>query len=321
MQTDWDKIKIDVPEKIGSQVIEVPVEDIIPFIDWSPLFWVWELKGTYPKILDHKEYGKQAKSILNDAKTLLDQIGKEKRFRPRAVLGFWPANSSGDDIEIYKDNSRTEIVSTFHTLRQQRDKGENETYLALSDYVAPKETGIEDYIGGFVVTSGEEVEEFSDSFKEKHDDYSAIMVQALGDRIAEALAEMMHKKARDIWGYGKDENLSPEDIIKEKYRGIRPAPGYPACPDHTEKAILWQILDVDKNIGVSLTENYAIYPPSSVAGLYFCHPESKYFHVGLLARDQIQEYAERKGMSVSDVEKWLRPNLGYDTSTGKQAVG
>lgn len=319
--SDWGKIRIDVPEKLGTEIIEMPVEEIIPFIDWSPLFWVWELKGVYPKIFEHKKWGKQAKILFEDAQNLLNQIVKEKRFRPRAVLSFWPANSSGDDIEIYSDNSRKKAVSKFRTLRQQKDKGKNETYLGLSDFVAPKESGREDYIGGFVVTAGEEVEEFSETFKENNDDYSAIMVKALGDRIAEALAEMMHKKARENWGYGKEEKLSPADLIKEKYRGIRPAPGYPACPDHTEKAELWRLLDAEKNIGVELTENYAIYPPSSVAGLYFPHPDSKYFHVGQINRDQVEDYAKRKGISVEEAEKWLRPNLGYDSSSNKQAVG
>lgn len=317
---DWDKVNIDVPEKLEIQVLEVPVEEIIPYIDWSPLFWVWELKGSYPKIFEHKKWGEQAKTIFDDAQKLLDQIVEEKRFRPRAVLSFWPANSDGDDINIYSDSSRKEVVSKFHTLRQQKDKGAQETYLALSDFVAPKDSSAEDYMGGFVVTAGEEVEEFSESFKDNNDDYSAIMVQALGDRIAEALAEMMHKKARDIWGYGREENLSPEDLIREKYRGIRPAPGYPACPDHTEKGTLWELLDVEKNIGVSLTENYAIYPPSSVAGLYFGHPESKYFHLGQIGKDQVEEYSKRKGISVSEAERWLRPNLGYDTTTTKKAV-
>jgi len=321
LQSDWEKTRIDVPEKLGTKVFEVPVEEIIPFIDWSPLFWVWELKGSYPKIFEHKKWGKQAKTIFEDAQKLLTQIVEEKRFRPRAVISFWPANSSGDDIEIYSDNSRAEVISNFHTLRQQKEKGENETYIALSDFIAPRESGKEDYIGGFVVTAGEEVEHFSESFKEKHDDYSAIMVQALGDRIAEALAEMMHKKARDNWGYGQEESLSPEDLIKEKYRGIRPAPGYPACPDHTEKAGLWKLLDAENNIGVSLTENYAIYPPSSVAGLYFAHPKSKYLHVGQIDRDQVEDYAKRKGISIEEAEKWLRPNLGYESLSDKQAVG
>jgi len=319
-KSDWAKTRIDVPEKIGAEVIEVPVEEIIPYIDWSPLFWVWELKGSYPKILEHKKWGEQAKTIFEDAQNLLTQIVKEKRFRPRAVISFWPANSSGDDIEIYSDNSRTEVISKFYTLRQQKEKGDSETYIALSDFVAPKESGREDYIGGFVVTSGEEVEEFSDTFKDNNDDYSAIMVQAIGDRIAEALAEMMHKRVRDKWGYGDDENLSPQDLIKEKYRGIRPAPGYPSYPDHTEKGALWKLLDAEKKIGVELTENYAIYPPSSVAGLYFAHPESKYFHLGLIDRDQVVDFAKRKGISREEAERWLRPNLGYDSSSSKQAV-
>lgn len=319
-KTDWEKIRIDVPDDLSTKVAEVPVEEIIPYIDWSPLFWVWELKGSYPKILDHKKWGEQAKTILEDAQKLLEQIVKEKRFRPRAVISFWPANSVGDDIEIYSDNSRSEVISKFHTLRQQKDIGDSETYIALSDFVAPQESGREDYIGGFVVTAGEEVEAFSDKFKENNDDYSAIMVQALGDRVAEALAEMMHKKIRDKWGYGVEENLSPEDLIKEKYRGIRPAPGYPASPDHTEKGTLWKLLDVEKNIGVELTENYAIYPASSVAGLYFGHPESKYFHLGQIDKDQVQDFAKRKGISVEEAERWLRPNLGYDSSSSKQAV-
>ncbi len=319
-ETDWENIKIDVPEKLGTEVIEIPTEEIIPYIDWSPLFWVWELKGTYPKIFEHKKYGKQAENIYEEAQNLLKQVIREKRFRPRAVVSFWPANSVGDDIEIYSDNDRSVVVAKFHTLRQQKDRGENETYTALSDFIAPKESGREDYIGGFVVTAGEEVEEFARYFKNKNDDYSAIMVQALGDRIAEAMAEMMHKKMRDLWGYGKEENLSPEDLIKETYRGIRPAPGYPACPDHTEKETLWKLLDAEKNIGVKLTENFAIYPPSSVAGIYLGHPESKYFHVGQINKDQIEDYAKRKGITVDEAEKWLRPNLGYDSSTEKKAV-
>ncbi|MEM7009132.1 MAG: methionine synthase [Thermodesulfobacteriota bacterium] len=320
LNTDWNDVRIDIPSKLGTQVMEFGVEEIIPFIDWSPLFWVWELKGVYPNILEHKKYGKQAKSIFEDANKLLDQIVRESRFRPRAVFGIWPANSSGDDIEVYSDDKRKEVIAKLYTLRQQKDRGPEETYLALSDFVAPLESKKEDFIGGFVVTTGEEVETFSDSFKENNDDYSAIMVQALGDRIAEALAEMMHKRARDIWGYGEEEDLSPEDLIKEKYRGIRPAPGYPACPDHTEKQTLWQLLDVEKKIGVSLTENFAIYPPSSVAGLYFSHPDSKYFHVGQIDKDQVHEYAARKSIETSEAEKWLRPNLGYDSTRNKKAV-
>jgi 5-methyltetrahydrofolate--homocysteine methyltransferase len=309
---DWKKARIDTPEKLGIQVFDdIHLEYVIPFIDWSPFFWVWELKGQYPKILEHRKWGKQAKNLYDDAQKLLKRIVSEKRFRPKAVLGFWPAWRRGDDVEVYSDAGRTKAIAAFHFLRQQKDRGENEKYLCLADFIAPVESGREDYLGGFVVTAGEAVEQYSDYFKEKHDDYSAIMVQALGDRIAEALAEMMHKKARDNWGYGKGEDLSYEDLIKEKYRGIRPAPGYPACPDHTEKETLWRLLDAERNIGVRLTENYAIYPPSSVAGLYFAHPKAKYFHVGDIDRDQAEDYARRKNMKLEEVEKWLRPNLGY----------
>ncbi|HSC36090.1 MAG TPA: methionine synthase [Thermodesulfobacteriota bacterium] len=309
---DWKKARIHVPEKLGVQVFDhLHLEYVIPFIDWSPFFWVWELKGQYPKILEHKKWGKQAKNLFDDAQKLLKRIISEKRFRPKAVLGFWPAARKGDDVEVYSDSSHKQSIAAFHFLRQQKDRGENEKYLCLADFVAPAESGREDYLGGFVVTAGEGVEQYADFFKEKHDDYSAIMVQALGDRIAEALAEMMHKKARENWVYGKNENLSYEDLSKEKYRGIRPAPGYPACPDHTEKETLWRLLDAEKNIDVRLTENYAIYPPSSVAGLYFAHPKAKYFHVGDIDRDQAEDYARRKDMTLAEVEKWLRPNLGY----------
>ncbi|MCI0480653.1 MAG: methionine synthase, partial [Candidatus Dadabacteria bacterium] len=252
-----------------------------------------------------------AKNLFGDAQKLLKRIVSEKRFRPKAVLGFWPAARKGDDIEVYSDVSQKQAIASFHFLRQQKDRGDNEKYLCLADFVAPAESGREDYLGGFVVTAGEGVEQYADYFKEKHDDYSAIMVQALGDRIAEALAEMMHKKARENWGYGKNEDLSYEDLSKEKYRGIRPAPGYPACPDHTEKETLWRLLDAGKNIDVRLTESYAIYPPSSVAGLYLAHPKAKYFHVGDIDRDQAEDYARRKDMTLAEVEKWLRPNLGY----------
>ncbi len=309
---DWKTARIDVPERLGVEIIKnIRIEDIVPYIDWSPLFWVWGLKGVFPAILDHKKYGTQARSLYDDAERLLGQIAAEKRFAPRAVQGFWPANSVGDDVEIYADESRKEAVETFHFLRQQRSRGENETYLSLSDFVAPKDSGRADYMGGFAVTAGKEVETFADTFREAGDDYSAIMVQALGDRVAEALAEMMHKRARDTWNYGKEEDLTYEDLIKEKYRGIRPAPGYPACPDHTEKAALWKMLRVKENIGVEITENFAIYPPSSVAGFYFGHPQSKYMHIGDIDRDQAEDYAERKGIPLSEVEKWLRPNLGY----------
>ncbi len=311
-KTDWKNIRIDVPENLGLQILdEIPLEEIVPFIDWSPLFWAWELKGVYPKIFEHKDYGIQARELYKDAQRLMKEIVLNKRFRARAVLGFWPANSVGDDIEIYTDESRKEVLGAFHFLRQQKEKDGDGIYYCLADFVAPKNSGRRDYIGGFALTAGYEVEDFANTFRAKGDDYSAIMVKALGDRFAEALAEMMHKKARIIWGYGKDENLSYEDLIREKYRGIRPAPGYPACPDHTEKSLLWKLLEVEKNTGISLTENFAMNPPSSVSGWYFAHPESRYFHVGQIARDQVEDYARRKNMAVGIVERWLRHNLDY----------
>ncbi len=309
---DWDNFNVDIPERLGSHVIQnIPLNDIIPYIDWSPFFWVWELKGVFPKIFGHEKWGKQAKGLFEDAQRLLNRIVEEKRFRPSAVVSFWPANRVGDDVEIYTDDSRREVLSRFHFLRQQKDKGENGICLCLADYIAPRDSEVANYLGGFVVTVGQGVEEFSSAFKERNDDYSAIMVQALGDRFAEALAEMMHKVARENWGYGKCENLSYGDLIKEAYRGIRPAPGYPSCPDHTEKATLWKLLDAQKNIGAKLTENYAIYPASSVAGLYFAHQEAKYFHLGQINRDQVEDYAKRKNVTVEEAEKWLRPNLNY----------
>lgn len=312
-KTDWRNTPIDRPTRLGVQVFyDIPLEEIVPFIDWSPLFWAWELKGVFPKILENERWGNQARELYRDAERLVGEIVREKRFRARAVIAIWPANSVGDDVEVYADDSRKEILGTFHFLRQQVEKEENGIYYCLSDFVAPKGSGLNDYIGGFAVTVGEEVEAYADTFKAKGDDYSAIMVKALGDRFAEALAEMMHKRVRIIWGFGRDENLSHEDLIRERYRGIRPAPGYPACPDHTEKGTLWRLLDVEANTGITLTETFAMNPPSSVSGWYFAHPKARYFHVGPIDRDQVEDYARRKGMSVEEAERWLQPNLGYE---------
>lgn len=314
-RTDWDKREITTPEQLGIKVFDdIPVGDIVEYIDWSPLFWVWELKGVYPKILEHKKYGEQAKQLFNDAQKILDKILKDKSFHPRAVIGFWEANTVGyDDIEVYSPDNGNDRLTTLHFLRQQIQRGKERANLCLADYIAPGDTGIRDYIGAFAVTSGEEVEELSSYYKNNNDDYTAIMIQALGDRLAEALAEMMHREVRlKHWGYLDDENLSNEDLIKEKYVGIRPAPGYPACPDHTEKAILWDLLEVEDRIGIRLTENFAMTPPSSVSGFYFSHPESRYFNVGEILKDQVEDYAARKKMSVAEIEKWLFPNLGYE---------
>jgi 5-methyltetrahydrofolate--homocysteine methyltransferase len=315
-QTDWSKAEIAIPKKLGIQVIQdIPLEEIASYIDWSPFFWTWEMKGVYPKILTNEKWGEQASELFGEAQKMLKDIIANKRFRARAVVGFWPANSIGDDIELYKDPDKKEILKTIHFLRQQKEKvPEISPYYCLSDYVAPRTSGRTDYVGGFVVTAGYEVEEYAATFANKQDDYSAIIVKAIGDRFAEASAELMHKKMREQWGFGLTENLSNEDLIAEKYRGVRPAPGYPACPDHTEKALLWDLLDVEKNVGVSLTENFAMNPPSSVSGFYFSHPEAKYFPVGNIGKDQVEDYAKRKGMPKTTVEKWLAPNLDYEPS-------
>lgn len=313
-ETNWKEIEISTPAKTSlQQKKNIPLEEIVPYFDWSPFFWTWELKGIYPKILSHKKHGAQATELFNDAKALLEDIVKNQRFNAQSLVQFWPANSVGDDVELYKGRKREEQLATFHFLRQQKEKAKKEApYLCLADYIAPKESGREDYLGGFVVTAGHEVEEFARFYQDKNDDYSSIMVKALGDRFAEALAEKTHKEMRDQWGFGYNEGLSKEDLIQEKYRGVRPAPGYPACPDHTEKRTLWDLLEVERNLGVVLTENYAMNPPSSVSGFYFSHPEATYFNVGKIGQDQVKDYASRKGMSVEEVEKWLSPQLDYN---------
>jgi 5-methyltetrahydrofolate--homocysteine methyltransferase len=310
---DWATLEIPVPFRLGVKAFDqFSLSEIADYIDWSPFFWTWELKGLYPKILSSEKWGKQATELFNEAQKMLKDIIHHKRFHPRAVIGFWPANAIGDDVAIYKDASRTETLQTLHFLRQQKEKsGQNLPYYCLSDFVAPVSSNRLDYVGAFVVTSGHEVEEFANTFVKKQDDYLSIMVKALGDRIAEAVAELMHKRVRDLWGFGRTENLTTEDLIGEKYRGIRPAPGYPACPDHTEKALLWELLNAEKNTGARLTESYAMTPPSSVSGLYFSHQEAQYFHVGSIGKDQVEDYARRKGFSLQEVEKWLAPNLDY----------
>ncbi len=316
-QTDWGKAEISTPGRLGVQVFEeIPLEEIAGYVDWSPLFWTWGLKGVYPKILSHEKWGSQATDLFNDAQKMLKEIIRDKRFRARAVVGLWPANSVGDDVEIYSDPDAREPLATFRFLRQQKEQVRSEKgYRCLADYVAPRSTGRIDYVGGFVVTSGHEVEAFAGTFLGKSDDYSSIMAKALGDRFAEAAAELLHKKVRGQWGFGASENLTLDDLIAERYRGIRPAPGYPACPDHTEKPLLWKLLDAERHTGVALTENFAMNPPSSVSGLYFAHPEATYFHVGSIGKDQVEDYARRKGMPLREVEKWLSPNLDYDPGT------
>ena len=295
----------------SSHALPLTLAEIVDYIDWAPFFSAWELHGRFPDILEDKVVGTEATKLFADAKKLLAQIIEEKRFTAKAVIGFWPCNAIGDDIEIYSDQVRSSVVTIFHQLRQQMKKPEGQFNHCLADFIAPKENGRIDYMGGFAVTAGHGVEEFVAEFKAVHDDYNAIMAQALGDRMAEAMAELMHKKARDLSGYGQDENLSMPEIIREKYRGIRPAPGYPACPDHTEKPILFDLLSVTESTGIKLTESCAMSPASSVSGWYFNHPESKYFGVGKVGQDQVEDYAKRKDQTVEEAERWLAPYLDY----------
>jgi len=312
---DWPNMDIPQPDFLGTRVFtDVPLAEIVPFIDWSPFFSAWELHGRYPQILEDDVVGTEAKKLFADAQTLLAQIVREKRFTAKAIVGFWPCNAVGDDIEIYADESASRMVSAFHQLRQQLEKPADQFNHCLADYLAPKGSGRIDYCGGFAVTAGHGVEDFAGEFRAKQDDYNAIMAQALGDRLAEAMAELFHKKAREACGFGLTENLSHEDLIRERYRGVRPAPGYPACPDHTEKPILFELLDATAKTGIVLTESCAMYPASSVSGWYFNHPDSKYFGVGKLARDQVADYAKRKGQSLAEAERWLGPYLDYETS-------
>jgi 5-methyltetrahydrofolate--homocysteine methyltransferase len=310
---EWRAEDIAVPSFTGVRVLEnFPLATLREFIDWSPFFHTWGLKGIYPRILDHEVHGEQARQIFTDGNALLDRIIKENLITARGVYGFFPANAVGDDIELYTDDTRQTVLDRYHFLRQQANREGSEPCRSLADFIAPKETGLRDYVGSFAVTSGIGLKELCDKFRADNDDYNAIMAEAIGDRLAEAFAECLHKRVRDEWGYGCAENLSPAEFIEEKYRGIRPAPGYPACPDHTEKGTIWRLLDVQANTGMLITESFAMWPGSSVSGLYFAHPESRYFSLGKIDRDQVADYHERKGMSVSEVERWLGQNLNYD---------
>jgi 5-methyltetrahydrofolate--homocysteine methyltransferase len=312
-RTNWKTIDVATPAFTGLKVVDdLPLAEIRNFIDWSPFFHAWEIRGRYPALLDDPETGPRCRELFNDAHTLLNRLIGEKLIHGKAVYGFFPAASVGDDVAIYTDDTRTKILITFHTMRQQMDKPEEQRNYALSDFIAPKESGRKDYLGAFALTTGLGVDEIARVFEADHDDYNSIMTKALADRLAEASAEWLHLQARLAWGFGQNENLSNEDLIKEKYRGIRPAPGYPACPDHTEKRLLFDLLHAEDNARVMLTENFAMHPASSVSGLYFAHPEAKYFGVGMIARDQVEDYARRKGYDLPVMEKWLAPNLNYD---------
>jgi 5-methyltetrahydrofolate--homocysteine methyltransferase len=310
---EWRAEDLPVPAFHGVRVLDnFPLATLREFIDWSPLFHTWGLKGVYPRIFEHEAQGEQARQIFKDANIMLDRMIEENLITARGVYGFFPASAVGDDIELYTDDTRAEVLERFHFLRQQANREGSEPCRSLGDFVAPKETGLPDTIGAFAVTSGIGLKELCDRYRADNDDYNAIMAEAVGDRLAEAFAECMHKRVRDEWGYGLTEGLSNEELIHEKYRGIRPAPGYPACPDHTEKGTIWKLLDVQANTGMLITESFAMWPGSSVSGLYFAHPESRYFSLGKIDRDQVADYSERKGMSVAEVERWLGQNLNYD---------
>ena len=318
---DWESIEIAVPEFLGVQVYgAVSVETLIPYIDWTPFFYAWELKGKFPKILDDPRLGAEARKLHEDAQQMLERLSAEGRVQPRSVCGCFPANSDGDDLRIFTDESRTQLQATFHTLRQQDSKANGKPNQALADFIAPISSGRADYLGAFAVTAGPEIEEIAHEYEAQHDDYHAILVKALGDRLAEAFAEYLHQQMRVAWGYGQDEQLSHEDLIRERYRGIRPAPGYPAQPDHTEKRTIFELLEVEANTGIQLTEHFAMWPASSISGLYFSHPESRYFAVGKLTREQIEDYAQRKAFAFEEVERWLAPNLAYEPTPQASAV-
>ena len=319
-QTDWANIDVATPSFAGTKVLGTATEknvapiglaEIAKYIDWTPFFMSWELHGKYPKILKDKVVGEEATKLFNDAKAMLQKIMDEKLLTAKGIYGFWPANSDGDSVILYTDDSRSTELTRFHMLRQQWQRQGIKHYRSLADYVAPVESGRADYIGGFAVTTGHGCDELAASYREELDDYNAIMVSALADRLAEAFAEMLHHRARIDWGFGTNENLSSDELIKEQYRGIRPAAGYPACPDHTEKSTLWDLMDVEAKTGIKLTESFAMWPGAAVSGLYFSHPQSRYFSVNKVTKDQVEHYAKRKGESVSEIERWLSPVLGY----------
>ncbi|MCC6728226.1 MAG: methionine synthase [Chthonomonadales bacterium] len=313
LRIDWARADLPTPRFLGPcAVTDVTVADLEPYIDWTPMFHVWELRGRFPAILDDAAVGERARELYDDARALLARISADALLWPRGVYGFFMANGVGDDIALYADAAREQVLGTVHTLRQQTDKGEGQSNYALADFVAPRETGLADHLGAFAVTSGHGLAELTAALKADHDDYQAIMATALADRLAEAFAEYLHRRARADWGYGRDEGLTNEDLIRERYRGIRPAPGYPACPDHTEKRLLFRLLDAERAAGIVLTEGLAMDPPSSVCGHYFAAPEARYFPVGPIERDQVADYAARKGLGIAEVERWLAPNLNYD---------
>ena len=312
---DWQAAELAPPSFTGTKVLEdYSLAEIRELIDWSPFFLTWELKGKYPAILEDAKLGEQARSLLADAERMLDEILEKKLLTARGVYGFWPAASDGDDLVVYTNDSRTDELARLHTLRQQWQRKGQSSFTALADFVAPVDSDCQDTLGAFAVTTGIGCQEMATRFEADHDDYQSIMVKSLADRLAEAFAELLHREARCDWQYGIEENLSNSDLIAEQYRGIRPAPGYPAQPDHTEKQTIFQLLDAEANTGIQLTEHFAMDPAASVCGLYFAHPQARYFAVDRITRDQVEDYARRKGMSIAEIERWLAPNLGYEVS-------
>ncbi|MDG2102363.1 MAG: methionine synthase [Pirellulaceae bacterium] len=309
-QTDWDTVEINRPQFTGiSNLNNFPLDELVPYIDWSPFFMTWELKGKFPKIFEDPVVGEVARELYDNAQEMLQSLIDEHRVKATGVYGFWPAASDGDDVIVYQDERRVSELARFYMLRQQWQRKGQEQFRSLADYVAPVGSGREDYIGGFAVTTGIQIDQIAAEFEKDNDDYNSIMVKALADRLAEAFAELLHHRARQDWGFGGDQDLTMEDIVKERYRGIRPAPGYPACPDHTQKKTLWKMMDVQRHTGIMLTESFAMWPGSSVCGLYFGHPDSRYFSVNRIDRDQLENYAERKKMSLQECEHWLTPIL------------
>ncbi len=314
LKLDWAGYTPPKPSFLGTRTFKAyDLEALARYIDWTPFFQSWELNGQYPRILEDDKYGEAARPLFEDAQAMLKQLIAERWLTAHAVVGFWPANSVGDDIELYADETRGQSFATFHTVRQQMMRDTGRPNLALADFIAPKETGRADYIGGFAVTTGIGEEDVAQRFERANDDYSKILIKSLADRLAEAFAEVMHENVRrELWGYAPDETLPNEALIAEDYAGIRPAPGYPSQPDHTEKRTLFSLLDAENEIGVKLTESCAMWPGAAVSGLYFSHPDSRYFGIGKIGRDQVADYAARKGWSLEEAERWLGPILNYD---------
>ena len=313
LRTNWSSVDIPAPSFLGVRTIaDQPLADLIPYIDWTPFFHTWELRGRYPSIFDDATVGPKAKELYEDARRLLDRIVQQRLLQAKGVYGFFPASGAGDDIQLYADAGHTTPSVRLHTLRQQTEKPQGQPNLALADFVAPHDSGRRDHVGVFAVTAGLGVDDLCRQFDRDHDDYNSIMAKALADRLAEAFAEYLHKRVRADWGYGTAEQLTNDDLIRERYRGIRPAPGYPACPDHTEKRTLFDLLQAERQAGITLTESYAMLPAASVSGWYFAHPDAAYFAVGKIGKDQVEDYARRKNLPVATVERWLSPNLNYD---------